>query len=122
MIRIEYKEGMIQFNILDLLEGIPAEAMPEFLEAVSSQDAVIQHVADQIIRGVTEHGYAGSSWVRPHAEPNLPLEKAWREVAKSSGEVAKREIERLESALAHSQKDHQLTLNELADLRSQLRR
>lgn len=120
--RIEYKDGKIQFNVLDLLDSIPAEAMPDFLESVSTLDTVIQHVSDQIIRGFTENGSSGASFVFTHPEPNLPLEKAWREVAKASGEVAKSEIQRLESALARSEKELQDARQELSDLRYQTRR
>lgn len=121
-IRIEYKDGKVQFNVLDLLESIPEEGMAEFLEAVSTNDDVIQHVADQLMGQWTVNGWSGGSFVFTSPEPTLPLEKAWRQIAKASGEVAKKEIERLESALAKSEKELQTARQELADFRYQLRR
>ena len=97
--KIQFKDGNLQINLHSLLDNIREEDLSEFLESISCNDKVIKHVTDQILDRWTENFHSGSSNITASAEVYLGLDKAWREVAKRSGEVAKREIERLEEAL-----------------------
>jgi hypothetical protein len=109
---ITYKEGKLQIDLHDLLDNIREEDLSEFLESVSCNDKVIRHVTDQILDKWTENCYSGGSACIADAAPVWGLDKAWREVAKRSGEVAKREIERLEDALKRRNEEYFNLVNE----------
>lgn len=95
----QYKDGKISFDLHGLLEGIqPVEKIP-MVESLACDDDIIKHVAAQIISKWTENCYSGCAFVTASDSPQFGLDWAWREVAKKSGDVAKREIERLEDAL-----------------------
>ena len=109
---IKYKDGNLQLDLHDLLDNVREEDLSEFLESVSCNDKVIKHVTDQILGKWTENGYSGGAACTADAAPVWGLDKAWREVAKRSGEVAKREIERLEEALKRRNEEYFNLVNE----------
>lgn len=101
---LEYQNGRLSFNFQDALESLCADEKRDLIEALSCDAEVVTFVAQQIIDKWTESGYySGVSCVANHTAYH-GLGKAWRDVAKASGEVAKREIERLEEALRHQVK------------------
>ena len=95
-----------------LLDSVKEEDLNEFLETVSCNDKVIKHVTDQILDRWTENCYSGGAACTADADAKWGLDKAWREVAKRSGEVAKREIERLEEALKRRNEEYFNLVNE----------
>ena len=109
---INYKEGKLQIDLHDLLDNVKEGDLDEFLESVSCNDKVIKHVTDQILDKWTENCYSGGSACIADADPRWGLDRAWREVAKRSGEVAKREIERLEEALKRRNEEYFNLVNE----------
>lgn len=109
---IKFKDGKLQIDLHDLLNNIKEEDLNEFLESVSCNDKVIKHVTDQIIDRWTENCYRGCAACTADADPKWELDKAWREVAKRSGEVAKREIKRLEEALKRRNEEYFNLVNE----------
>jgi hypothetical protein len=96
---VSYKDGKIMICTIDLFRGLIGPERDEFLDRMACEDAVIESVAAQIIEGWTQLGSRAGS-CGTHATPHTPLDRAIREVAKRSGEVAKEEIEALETALA----------------------
>ncbi len=111
---IKFKDGNLQIDLHDLLDNIREEDLSEFLESISCNDKVIKHVTDQIIDKWTENVYSGSSNITASAEVYFGLDKAWREVAIRSGEVAKRESERLEEALRRRNQEYFDLVNEFS--------
>lgn len=109
---INYKEGKLQIDLHDLLDNVREGDLDEFLESISCNDKVIKHVTDQILDKWTENCYSGGVACTADADPRWGLDKAWREVAKRSGEVAKREIERLEDALKRRNEEYFNLVNE----------
>jgi hypothetical protein len=109
---IKFKDGNLQIDLHNLLDNIKEEDLNEFLESVSCNDKVIKHVTDQILDKWTENAYSGGTACTASAEVYNGLDKAWREVAKRSGEVAKREIERLEAALKRRNEEYFNLVNE----------
>lgn len=109
---ISYKDGKLQVDLHDLLDNVREEDLADFLESASCNDKVIKHVTDQILDKWTENGYSGGAACAADADPRWGLDKAWREVAKRSGEVAKREIERLEEALKRRNEEYFNLVNE----------
>lgn len=103
---IKYKDGTLQIDLHSFLDSLKQEDSSEFLESISCNDKVIKHVTDQILDKWTENYYYGSVSVTAGATAYSGLDWAWREVAKRSGEVAKREIERLEAALKERDKQY----------------
>lgn len=118
--KLKYEQGAVSFDLHGLLEMVPADQKRELVESLSCDTDLIDFVAQQIIDKWTENGYSGGAFVTAAIAPAFGLDKAWRDVAKASGEVAKREIARLEDALRRSEARCQELSNELAE-RSQRR-
>lgn len=105
--KINFTKGTLEIDLHTLLESVAPEHRVDLIESLSCDEEIIRHVADQIISRWTESSYSGSSWVTAPSDDtcSCALDVAWRRVAKASGEVAKREIERLESALKSREDD-----------------
>lgn len=110
--KTNYTKGTLEIDLHSLLESVAPEHRVDLIESLSCDEEIIRHVADQIISRWTENVYSGASWVTAPSDDTrgCALDVAWRRVAKASGEVAKREIERLESALK-SREDEIARLN-----------
>lgn len=117
-IQVSYIKGTLILDLHSILEQVQPEQKREMLESLSCDDEVIDFVAQQIIGRWTESGYGGGSFVHALAAPYGGLDKAWRDVAKASGDIARREVQRLEEALK-SQTDEN---NRLRSENIQLRR
>jgi hypothetical protein len=97
----EYKDGRLSFRFTDVLDNMSSDEKRELIESLSCDEAVVTFVGQQIIDKWTESGYYSGVFCVATAEVYVGLDKVWRDVAKASGDVAKREIERLEAALRH---------------------
>ena len=98
--KVIYNEnGEIAINLMALLECIDGEQKIHLAESLACDGEIIKYVAQQIIDKWTENGSYGYTSCTAGHNPMLGLDWAWREVAKASDEVAKREIEKLEKAL-----------------------
>ena len=113
--KLKYEQGAVSFDLHGLLEMVPADQKRELVESLSCDTDLIDFVAQQIINKWTENGYSGGALCSATDAPAYGLDKAWRDVAKASGEVAKREIERLEAALRRSEDRCRELSNELAE-------
>ena len=112
---IKYKEGNLVIDLHALLDSVPKTDLEEFFESVSCNDRVIEHVTSQILDKWTSSGHSAVVCATATDQNHNALDRAWREVAKRSGEVAKREIERLETALRRRNEQYFSLLNELAN-------
>jgi hypothetical protein len=85
-------------DIFTLLHDyVPEDRKQELAESLSCADAVINNVVDQLLDGSTEHGFSGSEYCPGNVPESLsPLQKARRRIAEQSGEVAAKEIARLQ--------------------------
>jgi len=113
----EFKAGKITFELHDLLGQVSTEQKMEMIESMSCDNEVIKHVSAQIISRWTENCYSGGTASTASDAPTMGLDWACREVAKHSGEIAKREIERLEDALQCRNKEVYDLLNKLSEAR-----
>jgi hypothetical protein len=96
--KLKVEGGNLIVDIYELVGELGDESRRELADSVAINDDVIKFVTQQILDGWTEcdsHGPVGTAV----AEPYTGLEFAWREVAKRAGEVAAKEIARLEAAL-----------------------
>ncbi len=92
--RAKVEKGDLCININAVLEALSLEDKISIMDRLSCDDEVIAHVTSQLLDGYTENGSCG--YTRGgRAEPFTPLDKARREIALRSGEVAKKEIEDL---------------------------
>jgi hypothetical protein len=113
-----YSAGKISFDFDDVLGCMSDSEKLELIESLSCDGKIIEFVSQQIIDKWTESGfYSGVSCVAT-ADACNGLDKAWRAVAKASGDVAKREIERLEDALRFEKKQTQSAWDEWQKLRN----
>jgi hypothetical protein len=85
-----------------LLEAMTDEAKIELIESLSCHEAVIKHVADQLIHGCTENGHSGSkvfAWDDDYATQN-----AKNRIAESSDRIAQDRIKELECYMENADK------------------
>lgn len=112
-----YQDGVLSVRIDYLLDNMSDESKLDLVQRLSCEDVVIKHVADQIFDGCTEDGSWGSRSCSAGSKPSTALDAATRRAAKSSGETARNEVERLEQALERSEKRYRDLLEENARLR-----
>ena len=118
---ITYEKGYLKVDIYDICRVLPKEDKLKIIESLACDDDLIKHVTDQIVEGMTENGYYGSSYCAPSPEPYLALDAARRKVAKGSSEVAKKEIEKLEKELKQVNENYNKQSLELIEIRNRLR-
>ena len=87
----------------ELLELMSEDDKLHFMQSLSSHEIIIKHVADQIISGFTEDGYSGN-YSGVESKPHTALQTAVRDISIKSGEIARKEIESLQRALAVTEK------------------
>lgn len=108
-----YNDGAISFDFRELLQMVPPDKRVALIEDLACEDAVIKHVANQILEGWTEGGCHGATACTASANPNLPLDEARRKVAKLAGDVAAEQIKVLERALAAKETELQAVREEM---------
>ena len=99
----------------ELLELMSEEDRLHFMQSLSSSESVIKHVVEQIIYGCTEDGYHGSK-SSVDSEPHTALQIAVRDISINSSDIARKEIESLQKALAASEKAKDEYMNKYYDL------
>lgn len=92
--------GVIQIDILSLIESLSDDDKKAIIESLSCWDAVVSHVTSQILDGSTENGYWKGHIVVPEPTKNHGIAWATREIARRCDQVAAKEIQRLEVELA----------------------
>ncbi len=116
----EIKDGalVVTVNLYEAFRAMPDEDKASFLDTLACDDGVIRLVSQQILDGWTDlcsHG--GTQCTDIHDVSSTPLSAAVREVAKRSGDVARKEIERLERELARVSETRDKYLHEACELR-----
>ena len=92
----------LELNLFDVLATIRTEDVPDLVDSLACQDAVIEAVGQLIIHGSTDRGsYGWESETASH--PSTPLDRLRREIAKAHAGLAREEIEKLEKALAEKE-------------------
>lgn len=104
-----FRNGLICFTPEDLFKALPPDQRAAMLEDLACEDAVIKHVSDQILEGWTENLSSGADDYPAKSTPRSALSAARRRIAHFSGQLASKEIARLESAL----RDREEELDEL---------
>ena len=97
--KVRYTDGQIQIDIYELLANTPKDQKAVMIEVMACDDDIIKHIVDQLLQGWTENDLAGSRNYTAIQNPKSGLDWACREIAKRSSEVARKEIERLETAV-----------------------
>ncbi|SEI77964.1 hypothetical protein [Achromobacter sp. NFACC18-2] len=110
---IELKDGRLHFSLIDAIGQLTGEQKRDAITILACDDEVITMVGQQLVDGMTEDGSCGGILCTASATPWRGLDKARRDVAKASGDIARQEIERLEQALAACDKQRLQALNEL---------
>lgn len=78
----------------ELIELMSDDEKLELIESLSCHEAVIKHVADQLIHGCTENGHSGSYCYTE--TPSTAMQIAVRELIENINTLACDEIKRLE--------------------------
>lgn len=100
------KDGAVTLKLYHLLEQLTDNELKAFADSVAIQDHVITYVVQQILDGWTDHDSRAALTCVAETEPRNGLGWALREIAKRSGDVASKEIKRLEEGMKH--KDEEL--------------
>lgn len=116
---IKFKDGAISIDLFEALQNVKTDQKVELIESLACDDDIIRHVAEQIINRWTESGYSGLSSYCPgfKHEALYGLDWAVRMVALASGEIAQREIKRLEKSLEEKEKENKELYNQLNERR-----
>ncbi len=101
-----YTNGHLNIHVGSLLDHLDDEAKLNMIQHLACEASVIKAVTEEIIDGMTEEGWHGAtSAAVPNPHPSCGLDWARREVARRAGDVAAKEIERLEEALEQAHAD-----------------
>jgi len=106
------EDGRISIDLFDLLDSLDEFQIGLIADYLSCQESVITNVADQIIEGWTKQNSHGATGEVLGFWPSA-LNSACLEVAKRSGETARRVIENIE-------KENKRQRQENADLRKMI--
>lgn len=90
----------IVIDLAWLLDALSDDQKRELVDSLSCEEAVIADVSAQLLDGWTERDSCGRRSCGASVEPTNALDKARRELASRSSDVAKKEIEELKRALA----------------------
>ena len=110
--KLKYQDGKISVCVHDFLLELDDQSKIDFIEELSCEDAVIKHVTDLILDRWTQGCSQGASCYPAESAPRLSLDIAWRQVAKRSGEVAAKEIKRLEESVEYWKKQYEKACEE----------
>jgi hypothetical protein len=103
---IKYDKGNLVLDLHELLQYVDKDSRIEMIESLSCDEEIIRHVADQIMNGFTKNCFSGGSEIIASAEPTLALDRARRDIAKKSSDIAKLEIEKLEQSIKYWQEQY----------------
>lgn len=117
--KTKYADGRLSFDVDEFLNLIPAEEKVSLIETLACSDEILKHVADQLLDGWTESGQHGGilCTASPDPHPGNVLDFQRRRIARGAGEVAAKEIKRLEDALARAEMNYLKTCDEIRELR-----
>jgi len=110
---ITYTGHTLNIDVEELLELLPDDEKLRFIETLSCTDAVIKHVADQIVDGATENGLYGARLCAAAVAGGTALDIAIRRVALAAPDVAAKEVLRLQIALERAEEERDNYLLEL---------
>ena len=111
--KVKVTEHEVIIDLYGLISDMPSESLPILADAIAVNDDVIKFVTQQILDGITDFCSCAGRVRAAKSKPQAGLDWACREVAKRAGDVATREIERLEREL-------QSRLAQIQDLQQQL--
>lgn len=115
-IQISLEGDSLTINVLDVLDGLSIEQKNQLIEQLSCREDVIKHVSDQLVHGCTEDGYSG--FTGSAASCSTAMDKAVRDIAMFSGEIAAKQIAQLERELAANIKSRNEYMNKYFDLKN----
>jgi len=107
--RVEITGSNLVIDFWSLLGNLSDEDKHKAADTFSCDGEIIRYVTQQILDGWTEQGSHGGILCTavPEPAPHNGLDWAMREIAKRAGEVAEKEIKRLEEALKHREEQLQ---------------
>lgn len=117
--KTQYSEGRLSFDVGAFLDALPSEQKVSLIETLACDDAVLKHVADQLLDGWTESGQHAGLLCTASADPGEGnvLDFQRRRIARGADAVAAKEIKRLEDAVKHHRENHERALQEIRELR-----
>ncbi|MFM8295536.1 MAG: hypothetical protein ACKN9E_13445 [Microcystaceae cyanobacterium] len=102
--KTSYKDGKLCLNLVDLISAMSDEEQLNLVESLACHEAVIKFVMQQVIEGWTTNGYRGLKGA-VEVEPTTELEKAIRQIAIHSSQIAQQEIARLCSKISQLEQE-----------------
>jgi hypothetical protein len=111
------EKGRMSFEVADFMDNLSDDAKLDFIDTLSCQDAVIDFVMQQVVEGWTERGSHGGICCTAQPAPLSGIDKARRDIAKASSDIAAKQIASLEKALAIVTKERHELADELCNLR-----
>jgi hypothetical protein len=97
------EKGRLSFDLYDLLGDLSPEQRTQIMDTLACREEVINEVVNQIIDGFTTEGSHGPTGYGGNPDAVHGIDGARMRIAKASGEIAAREIERLADQLKRTQ-------------------
>jgi hypothetical protein len=99
------KDGTVSFSLFEVLGDLNDDVVERLSRDIACDDRILESVSQQIIYGIDDAGWAGSTMGA--TAPVTPLEKAQRFVAKHASELAADEIDMLERRIRNKESEIQ---------------
>lgn len=95
--------GKLSLDLYDLLGALTDKERADLIDTLAVREEVINEVANQIIDGFTTEGSHGPTGYGGNPDAVFGIDGARMRIAKASGDIAAREIERLADQLKRTQ-------------------
>jgi hypothetical protein len=99
---VTIEKGRLSIDLFDLLGELTTDQRASLIDLLACRDEVINEVTNQIIDGWTTEGSHGSTCFGGDPDAVYGIDGARMRIAKASGEIVAREIERLGEELKRS--------------------
>jgi hypothetical protein len=93
------ENGKLSLNLYDLLGSMTGAERADLIDTLAVREEVITEVANQIIDGLTTMGSHGPTGWGGNPDAVYGIDGARMRIAKASGDIAAREIDRLADEL-----------------------
>ena len=99
-------EGNLTVSIYDFVDMMPEGAKKEFIELLSCQDDIIEHVRQQVFEGYTNINFLSAGEVCDDLRLSTPLQQFREDTRQTGDDMLRKEIERLRELVEDKRKHY----------------
>ena len=113
------KEGNLTVSIYDFVDMMPEGAKKEFIELLSCQDDIIEHVRQQVFEGYTNINFLSAGEVCDDLRLSTPLQQFREDIRLRGDELLVKEIKRLRDLIEDKRRYYESGWDEYYKLRDE---